>query len=397
MGHCMHTDGVMTVSRASWLPLVLLASAACAASSGVSSSAPAPGGAVQDEPVRNIILLIADGAGAGIWTAAGYEQPELAVKRMPVVGLVDTRSEHHKVTDSAAGATVYATGQRVMNRTIGVGGTCPLPSSRDTVATAWPDGCERLESWFTLARDAGKATGLVTTTSVIDATPASFVAHSPSRYWRDAIAAQFADARLDVLLGGGRRYFSRDSRADGLDLLGRMCAGADCVRTAAELAGYRAGDRPLVGLFAPGDFDDTEPRPVALPAMVTAALARLARDPDGFVAVFETEATDNATHANAPLQRVMADILEFDRAVAVALEFADRTPGTLVIATSDHETGGFTLVQTGADFELEYTTGGHTAALVPLFAAGPQSARFGGLQDNVEIGQALMEIVRGWH
>lgn len=378
------------------LPLVLLALAGCAASSGAGAMTAAPAAAIQDEPVRNIILLIADGAGAGIWTAAGYAQPDLAVKRMPVVGLVDTRSAHHKVTDSAAGATVYATGRRVMNRTIGVGGTCPLPSSRDTDETTWPAGCEALESWFTLARDMGKATGLVTTTSVIDATPASFVAHSPSRYWRDAIAAQYADARLDVLLGGGRRYFSGESRADGRDLVGQMCGGADCVRTAAELASYQATDRPLVGLFTPGDFDDEDPRPVALPDMVAAALARLARDPDGFVAVFETEATDNATHANAPLERVTADILEFDRAVSVALEFADRTPGTLVIATSDHETGGFTLVQTGEDFELEYTTGGHTAALVPLFAAGPQSARFGGVRDNVEIGQTLMEIVRAW-
>lgn len=387
----------MTISRDFRLPLLLLALAGCAASSGEGSVAVAPGVAIQDEPVRNIILLIADGAGAGVWTAAGYEQPDLAVKRMPVVGLVDTRSAHHKVTDSAAGATAFATGRRVMNRTIGVGGTCPLPSSRDTDETTWPAGCEALESWFTLARDMGKATGLVTTTSVIDATPASFVAHSPSRYWRDAIAAQYADARLDVLLGGGRRYFSGESRADGRDLARQLCGRADCVRTAAELASYQPADRPLVGLFTPGDFDDADPRPIALPDMVTAALARLARDPDGFVAVFETEATDNATHANAPLERVTADILEFDRAVSVALEFADRVPGTLVIATSDHETGGFTLVQTGEDFELEYTTGGHTAALVPLFAAGPQSARFGGLRDNVDIGRALMEIVRGWH
>ena len=386
----------MTEWKASRLPLLLLVLAGCAASAGVGSNAAREGGAVGEEPVRNIILLIADGAGVGLWTAAAYAEPDLAVKRMPVVGLVDTRSEHHKVSDSAAGATVYATGERVMNRTIGVGGTCPLPSSRDTVAGAWPDGCEGLESWFTLARDAGKATGLVTTTSVIDATPASFVAHSPSRYWRHAIAAQFADAELDVLLGGGRQYFSGRSRPDGRDLIAEMCARADCVRTAAELAAYRPADRPLVGLFTAGDFDDTDPRPVALPDMVSAALARLARDPDGFVAVFETEATDNATHANAPLQRLTADILEFDRAVAVALEVADRIPGTLVIATADHETGGFSLVQAGEDFELEYTTGGHTAALVPLFAAGPQSARFGGLRDNVEIGQALMEIVRGW-
>src|SRR5690606_21372604 len=105
---------------------------------------------------------------------------------------------------------------------------------------------------------------------------------------------------------------------------------------------------------------------------------------------------DNSTHANLPLDHVTADILEFDDAVGIALEFARRTPGTLVIATADHETGGFALVQAGEDFELKYATGGHTAALVPLFAYGPQSARFGGFRDNTEIGRALLDIVRGW-
>lgn len=386
---------MMRFTRRCTLLLVLLfLPAGCATSRVTASGSRAVSPAA--EPVRNIILLIADGAGVGVWTAAVYARHDLAVKRMPVVGLVDTRSANGKVTDSAAGATVYATGERATNRTIAVGGTCPQPASRDTVATTWPAGCEPLESWFAIAKSKGKATGIVTTTSVIDATPASFVAHSPSRYWRDAIAEQFAEADLDVLLGGGRRYFAGETRMDERDLLTGMCAGADCVGTAAALMAYQPADRPLIGLFTPADLDDDEPRAVALPAMAEAALARLARDADGFVALIETEATDNATHSNEPLERVTADILEFDRAVAVALDFAERTPGTLVIVTADHETGGFSLVQAGQDFELKYTTGGHTAALVPLFAAGPQSDRFGGFRDNTEIGRALLDIVRGW-
>jgi alkaline phosphatase len=370
---------------------MLFAASGCAAAAGGPNTGPLP----EAEPVRNIILMIADGSGPGVWTAAAYgSDDDLSIRRMPVVGLVDTRSASSKVTDSAAGATVYATGERVTNRTIGVGGNCPLPSSRDTVAVAWPDGCTALESWFAIAQGKGKALGVVTTTSVIDATPASFVAHAPSRYWRQQLAEQFAAADLDVLMGGGRSYFAGATRRDGRDLLGPMCTHSDCVSTAAQLAAYAAGDRPLVGLFSPGDMDALDPRPAALPDMVAAALARLARDPDGFVALFETEATDNATHANLPLERVTADILEFDRAVGVALDFADRTPGTLVIVTSDHETGGFSLVETGTDFRLEYATRGHTATLVPLFAAGPQAARFGGFRNNFEIGRTLMEIAR---
>ena len=351
-----------------------------------------------DDEVRNIILMIADGAGVGLWTAAKYADDQLAVTRMPVTGLVDTRSAVQKVSDSAAGATVYATGERTMNRTITVGpaDACPFPQSRDPEEHPWPLGCEPLTSWFEVARDKGRATGIVTTTFVVDATPAAFVGHSPSRYWSEALALQFADFGLDVLLGGGERDFAAGTRADGRDVLGEMCRRARCLASADELRTYRADDRPLVGLFARADMDEFDPRPAGLPDMVEAALDKLDRGPDGFVAMFESEATDNATHANAPLERVTADMLEFDRAVAAVLDFASRSPGTLVIVTADHETGGFALVEAGNDFELRYANRGHSAAMVPLFAIGPQSERFGGLRENYEIGQTLMEIVRAW-
>lgn len=347
--------------------------------------------------VRNIILMIADGAGAGLWTAAERVNEDLAVKQMPVTGFVDTRSAQ-EVSDSAAGATVYATGERASNRTISVGppAACPM-AVRGAVSGDWPEGCEPLTTWFEIARDSGRATGLVTTTHVVDATPAAFIAHSPSRYHARAIARQFAQFGLDVLLGGGRVHFLPAAGEEGSDLLAAMCERADCLDSAGELERYVPTERPLVGLFASGDLDEHDPRPVNLPDMVGAALAKLERQDAGFVAMFETEATDNATHANLPLARVTADMLEFDRAVAVALGFARQTPGTLLIVTSDHETGGFALVETaGYEAELRYSTRGHTANLVPLFAYGPQAERFGGWRENYEIGQALMEIAKAW-
>ncbi|HLU07889.1 MAG TPA: alkaline phosphatase [Woeseiaceae bacterium] len=346
--------------------------------------------------VRNIILMIADGVGAGAWTAAEFANNDLAVKRMPVVGLIDTRSAVHKVSDSAAGATVYATGQRVVNRTLSVGpaSACPLPAPGS--AGTWPEGCEPLETWFEAARDKGRATGIVTTTFVTDATPAAFVGHSPSRYWREELAVQVADFGLDVLFGGGARDFDASTRADGRDLLGEMCRRSRCLASPGELDDYRPDNDAVAGLFASGDMDELEVRPVTLPSMVSAALKKLAQSPDGFVAMFETEATDNATHANAPLERVTNDLLEFDRAVAVALDFASRTPGTLVVVTADHETGGFSLVESGNDFELTYANRGHTAAMVPIFAFGPQAERFGGLSENFQIGQLFRSIVDDW-
>jgi alkaline phosphatase len=372
--------------------LMLLIFGSCAHAAPASTPAP-----TQDDEVRNIILLIVDGASAAMWSAASYAREDLAIARMPVAGLVDTRSASAKVTDSAAGATVYAAGERVPNRTVGVRGTCPLPSPRNTAATEWPEGCEPVETWFHLAQSKGRAAGVVTTTNIVDATPASFVAHSPSRYWGQYIAEQFAEAGLDVMLGGGRSYFEAGTRADGRDLLGEMCARAACLWTASDLAAYRArDDRPLVGLFAPGDMDAMDSRPVTLPAMVTVALDRLSRNSRGFVAMFESEAIDNATHSNEPLERITADMLEFDDAVRVALDFAERTPGTLVIVTSDHDTGGFSLIERGTDFEVGYTTRGHTATAVPLFAYGPLADRFGGWRRNDDIGRTLMEIVRRW-
>ena len=372
--------------------LGLLAAAGCAPAG---SSAPA--GAAPADGVRNVIFMVADGAGIGHWTAAEQAtDAPLTVASMPVLGLVDTRSADSRVTDSAAGASVYATGVRVDNRTISVEPGCRALLRRDSMALKRdPSGCPPLESVFEIARRQGMSTGVVTTTSVVDATPAAFAAHSPSRYWDDYLAGQFAEAGLAVILGGGRESFDAASRDDHVDLLGRMCADAACVRSASELAAYRADDRPLVGLFAPADMGKAGVRSPALPQMVDAALARLSRDPDGFIALLETEGTDNAGHANVPVEEVVAEVREFDRAVARALDFARRDGHTLLIVTADHETGGLAVLEEDGRAVAKYITGDHTGALVPLFAFGPGAERFGGIHANSEIGRMLREVVAG--
>lgn len=377
------------------LPALALALSAGVADSHAHRTTPR-GEPPTDGEVRNVLLLIVDGAGAGAWAAAHLARDDLAVGRMPVAGMMHTPSGSDRVTDSAAGATVLATGERVTNRTVGVAAACPVPVGRENVSGEWPPECERLPGWFAAAAENGKARGIVTTTSVVDATPAAFIAHSPSRYWLDAIAEQYASADLDVLMGGGSQYFSAETRTDGRDLLTTMCSRADCVTTQDALEAYSPTSRPLIGLFAPADLDAVEPRPTHLPDMVRAALSRLERAPNGFVAMFESESVDNATHSHADLETVTKHMLEFDDAVAVALDFADRVPGTLVIVTSDHETGGLSLAKEGDDVDLRYTTGGHTAAWVPLFAAGPGAERFGGLRGSDEIGRELWNIVDGW-
>lgn len=385
----------MNAVRASAAVLALLAGASCAPAPSP-SAAPGPVGGGRGEAPRNVILMVTDGGGVAYWTAARRARPQLAVEGMPVAGLVDTRNVDGRVTDSAAGATAYAAGARTFDGALSVGAACRDRLRRDSLAVkAAPEACEPLESLFDVARRRGKAVGVVTTTYIVDATPAAFVAKTPRRVWRDQIAEQFARRVPDVMLGGGRRYFDPAARADRRDLVAALCARSACVGTAAELAAYRADDRPLVGLFAPDDMGKAEARSPGLVAMVRAALSRLSRDPQGFVAMFESEGTDNAGHSNVPLPEITAEIADFDQAVAVALEFARQDPRTLVVVTGDHETGGFSVQEEADTTRASYTTRGHTMEMVPLFAAGPGAERFSGIRDNDEVGRTLRALVEG--
>ncbi len=349
--------------------------------------------AVGDE-VENIIIMIADGAGTAYWTAARLASDRLAVDSMPVGGLVDTRSTESRVTDSAASATAYATGERSYNGSISVGPECQQMMETDSAAVANdPTSCAPLPNLFEIARAEGLATGLVTTTRITDATPAAFGAHAPLRGMEAAIAEQFIANDIQDLLGGENGQFSAEGREDGQDLLASACREAQCIQTPGELTSYTADDRRLIGLFPTEELRDVATRSPTLPQMVAAALKKLDRDPDGFVAMFESEGTDEAGHGNVPIDELTAEILQFDEAVGVALEYAKKNPGTLLIVTADHETGGLAVGLDSDTATAEYTTTGHTASMVPIFAYGPRAEEFGGTIANFEIGRLLQDFV----
>jgi alkaline phosphatase len=359
------------------------------------ASLPRVTAAPEDYPSR-VILMLADGAGLTQWTAALHAGSPLSVQSMPVVGLIDTPSASHRVTDSGASATAYATGRRTVNRAVGVGPGCPEILRRDSAAVrANPAMCDPLESVLDVARARGRAVGIVTTASVIDASPAAFVARSPSRYWYDEIADQYVAAELDVLLGGGRGYFEGGSRYDRRNVMEALCQGAHCITTTDELDRYSPDDRRLVGLFTGGAMPGVAERQPTLPRMVRAALERLDRNPAGFFGMFESEGTDDAGHSNVSLAEMVSEMIDFDRAVGVALDFARRTPGTLLVVLSDHESGGMSILERGDSVFAAYTTGGHSGTMVPLFAFGPGAERFGGIRRNDEVGRILMELVAG--
>lgn len=369
---------------------VLLLSGCAAPGGADQSGAPVP----QDAP-RNFIVFLGDGVGTAYWTAARLAQGELAVEQMSVAGLTDTRSSDSDVTDSAAGATVYAAGVRTYNGAIGVGDRCRELFAADSAAVMRdPAACDPLETVFDIAFEHGMSTGLVATSSLTHASPASFGAKVPYRRMQAEIATQLAARPIDVLLGGGRGFFDGDLRADGQDLLTPLCAASTCVGTAEELAAYRADGRRLVGLFANDGMPMAAGRTPSLPEMTRAALTRLDGAEHGFFLFVEGSQPDWRGHDNRPLELVVAEMLDHDAAIGVGLDFARQNGETLVLVVSDHETGGLSLVREDGEIAARYTTGGHTGEMTPHFAFGPGAERFGGIQQNDRIGQMLKDLVR---
>ncbi len=328
-----------------------------------------------------VILYIGDGVGVSHWTAAKLATPALAVSRFKTLGLVDTRASDSDLTDSAASATAYACGVRTFNGAIGVG--------PDSVA---------VPTILEMARDRGWATGLVATSSLTHATPASFGAHVPSRAMEFEIARQLVAGRVDVLLGGGRRWFDRAVRPDRIDLLGRLRGTHRLIGSAAELKAVDVTTvRRLAGFFADDPMPAAAQRVPTLPDMTRAAIEILSRDPEGFFLMVEGSQPDWRAHDNDPLAAVVAEVVDFDRAIGVGLEYQRRHPGVVIVVVSDHETGGLAIEVAGtgraARVVADYTTTGHTGQMIPLFASGPLAERFAGIQENWRIGQHLRDLI----
>ena len=358
------------------LPLLDRIAVVCALTAAVGSGACAP--AASPSP-KSVILIVADGAGVAHWTLAAFAEPNLAVATMGTAGLVDTRGSNHVVTGSAPGATALAIGERTFMGAIGVG---PDSAAHETVLEA--------------AAASGKATGLITTTWVVDATPASFASHVASRGQLAEIASQMGQAGVNVIMGGGRLVFLPTWRSDSVDLLGQLRERYTYVETATELQQLDTDTvTSLLGLFAERDMGIAEERSPGFVEMVQAALAVLDNDPDGFFLLIENEESDTRAHMNVEQDVLVTEMLEIDRAVRLALDYQELHPQTLVVVTSDHETGGITLNHDeDRNVVMQYSTQSHTGAHVPLFASGPWAERFGGMLANWEVGRLLLEAVR---
>lgn len=332
---------------------------------------------------KNIILFIGDGMGPAQLTAAKYVKGELEVERCPVGGLATTHCTNKFVTDSAAGGTALATGFKTTYGTV----------SETAEGTA-------LKTALEVAEEKGKSTGLVATSAITHATPASFSSHVPKRGMQAQIAEQIAAQEIEVLLGGGLGYFLPQTeegslRKDDENVLEVLESRMTVITTTKEFNALETPER-VAGLFASDGLPKASAGRIPLEDMTAKAIEILSQNKEGFFLMVEGSQIDWASHAN-DMDTVLDEMLDFDAAVGAGLDFAEKNGDTLVVVTADHETGGLTIldgsVSSNSVTKTAFSTKGHSASMVPVFAYGPGSEAFGGMQDNTDIGSQIIDYL----
>lgn len=324
---------------------------------------------------KNIILLIGDGMGVTqIYAAMSTEERPLAIEKFKHIGFHKTYSASDYITDSGAGGTALATGTKTKNKCIAV----------DTLGNA-------LETILEIAEKKQLATGLVATSGITHATPASFIAHEVSRNDYENIARDFLDVDIDIFIGGGKKHFAQ--RKDSLNLLDSLRA-----RNYVVIDGVENLETNKLSKFAVFTADGHNPKILdgrgdMLPVSTEKAIQVLSKSEKGFFLMVEGSQIDWGGHDN-DIDYVITELVDFDKAIAKALEFAEKDGETLVVVTADHETGGLTLTEGDLKTKAitaEFSTGDHSAVMVPVFAYGPGAEKFMGIYQNTDVFQKMLE------
>jgi alkaline phosphatase len=344
----------------------------------------------ENKTPKNVILLISDGTGLSQISSAFYfKDSEPNYKRFQNIGLIKTSSSRQDVTDSAAGATAFACGVKTYNGAIGVADD----------STSVKNIVERVSS-------KNIKTGMVATSSITHATPASFYAHAVSRSMNDDIAVDLLNSGVDYFAGGGLQHFNE--RKDGRNLLKELKKNKFKVDTVGLKDFSTIKSKRKVGyLLAKNAMPKMEEgRGNFLSDATAQAIQFLSQDNANFFIMSEGSQIDWGGHQNNS-SYLISELIDFDEAIGKALDFAEKDGNTLVIVTSDHETGGFTLAakkkkrEDGSEYsdysEIEptFSTGGHSATLIPVFAYGPGSEAFSGVYENNEIYDKILKVT-GW-
>ena len=280
--------------------------------------------------------------------ASGRGKPALG--SLPVRGKISTTSANAAVTDSAAAGTAMASGYKTNNGVLGMD----------------PSKTKNLTSIAETARGRGMKVGIVTSSFLNDATPASFYAHSPSRTDYYEIGEQLIDSGFDYFAGGGlsRRKGRKGNLRDLYEIAREK--GYRVLRTRGELASSGPGEK-IIAVFAAGALSYEMDRPTESPSLaeLTKRGIELLDNTNGFFLMVEGGKMDWACHLNDAASLVH-DIEAFDKAVKVAISFAEKhSKETLIVVLADHETGGMSI------------DGGKTAAdIFSVLSAQKESSEF---------------------
>ncbi len=322
--------------------------------------------------VRNVILMIGDGMGVGAVNAALYANGgELTMTNLRTVGFVRTQSADNFTTDSAASGTAYATGQKTNNGYLG------MNPAKEVIPNI-PE----------LLAPLGYACGVLSTDDLNGATPASFFAHQPARGMKDEIWADLPGSSLLFASAGTQATFEGLPFATQEEIRRRYTVVYDPDDDDAE------DSERLLYLPKSVHLD----RGNYLPATTEMAIEYLSeRSRKGFFLMVEGARIDKSEHSN-DFPGTVQETLDFDKAIEAAVRFAERDGHTLVIISADHETGATILSK--ADPQTGYALGvfaskGHTPMMVPLFAYGPHSREFSGVQENSDVANKILRLLGG--
>ncbi|MFT5513116.1 MAG: alkaline phosphatase [Bacteroidia bacterium] len=330
-----------------------------------------------------IIFLIGDGMGLTQISALFLEKDNTNnFKRFKHIGFMNTSSGSHKITDSAAGATAFACGKKTYNNAIGM----------DIDSTS-------SQNLIEIFSEKNYTTGLIATSSITHATPASFFAHTKHRRNEFDIASQLLTSDVDFFAGGGRNFFidlGSDKRLYNWNIDTNSSQNwGSLVFESNKKYGYLLAGRGMATIKGGrGDF---------LIESTQAALRYI--DKDKSFVIVEGSQIDWGGHAQ-DYNYVITEMRDFDKTVGAVLDYAEKDGNTLVVVTADHETGGLSLKPesyTDSEGNLRddydkvtpsFNTGGHTAMLIPVFAYGPGAQRFQGFYENTEIFDKFKALIK---
>ncbi len=326
--------------------------------------------------VKNVILMIGDGMSLmhvySAWTA---NRGKLYLENCEATGLSKTYCANKLITDSGAGGTAMAIGQKTNYHSVGV----------DVNGNPQP-------SLIKLAKQKGLSAGVAVTCRLWDATPADFCCHNVDRDNEDEIIADYVNCEADYVVGGGAKKF--ENRKDGRNIFKKLeQKGYQIARSWEECKNLKSGK-----IFAVTDSVDTP-----LPAERGDRLAQsslkgielLSQNPNGFFMMIEGSQLDDYGHFN-DLDLLMQETHDFDRTVGKILEWAAKDGETLVVVTADHETGGLTLIDGDKDkgeIKCKFSTTGHSGVMVPVYAFGPGSELFTGIYENTDIFHKIKSLL----